>query len=372
LHLSFVGGIDLIIDADTDNSGESQNARLVMRQDGGQVGARVGFRDGQNSLELMQESGNSLILGTNNSDRMTITSSGDVGIGTQSPESLLHLSALAGIDLIIDADTDDVGEDQNARLLMRQDGGLVVARVGFRDNDNSLEIMQEYRDSLILGTSNSDRVTITSGGNVGIGTTQPDHELVIQGDDPALQIRDDLIDNSANAARLELLESAGGNFDGGAFFWWNGATNKLLIGTKFEGDNTNVLVVDRATSSVGIGTQNPGNYRLAVNGPMRAKEIVVETGWSDFVFKPDYKLPSLEDIETHIKEHGHLPEIPSAKEVAAQGVKVGEMESKLLQKIEELTLHLIDMDKRLNLLELENSRLRQATHHQTSNQGAAQ
>jgi hypothetical protein len=199
---------------------------------------------------------------------------------------------------------------------------------------------------------------ITASGSVGIGTTSPDHELVIQGDDPAVQIRDDTTNNSPNAARLELLENSSGDFDGGAFFWWNGETNKLLVGTKVSGVNTNVLVIDRATSSVGIGTQAPGAYRLAVNGPIRAKEIVVETGWSDFVFEPDYDLPSLKRIEEHIREHGHLPDIPSAKEVAANGVKVGEMESKLLQKIEELTLHLIDMNKRLKTLERENAQLR--------------
>jgi hypothetical protein len=109
---------------------------------------------------------------------------------------------------------------------------------------------------------------------------------------------------------------------------------------------------------VGIGTQNAGNYRLAVNGPIRAKEIVVETGWSDFVFESDYDLPTLEEWEAHIREYGHLPDIPSAADVAKHGVKVGEVESRLLQKIEELTLHLIDMNKRLDCLEEENAQLR--------------
>jgi hypothetical protein len=308
-----------------------------------------------------------LSLNTVSSEDVTLAAGGgNVAIGHSSPDSLLHLASLGGIDLIIDADTNNIGEDQNARLVMRQDGGQVAARVGFRDGDNSLEIMQEFGDSLILGTNNSDRMTISSGGNVGIGTSQPNHELVVQGNDPSMQIRDDTGINSANAARLELLESAGGNFDGGAFFWWNGETNKLLIGTKVNGDNTNVLVVDRATSSVGIGTQNPGNFRLAVNGRVRAKEIVVDTGWSDFVFEPSYQLLSLPQVEAHISKHGHLPEIPSAKEVAEQGVKVGEMHSKLLQKVEELTLHLIDMDKRIKSLERENNQLRYRANQNTA------
>lgn len=185
-------------------------------------------------------------------------------------------------------------------------------------------------------------------GNVGIGTSNPNHELTIQANNPALVIRDDVKDNSTNAARIELLERAGGSYNGGAFLWWNGKSNKLLIGTKINGDNTNVLVINRADNNVGIGTSNPDSkYRLAVNGKIRAKEIVVETGWSDFVFEKGYNLKSLEEVETFIKKNGHLPDIPSAKDVEENGVKVGEMESKLLQKIEELTLYVIDLEKKV-------------------------
>ncbi|WP_276090966.1 hypothetical protein [Pedobacter sp. JY14-1] len=99
--------------------------------------------------------------------------------------------------------------------------------------------------------------------------------------------------------------------------------------------------------NVGIGTTNP-TEKLSVKGKIRAQEIKVElTGWADFVFAKDYKLPTLAETETHIKEKGHLPGIPSAAEVKENGVELGEMNKKLLQKIEELTLHLIEMDKEL-------------------------
>ena len=170
----------------------------------------------------------------------------NVGIGTEDPESLLHLAFIGGIDLIIDADTDNFGEGDNARILMRQDGGEVVARVGYREDSNGFEVMQEYRGSLTLGTADTDRIIVTSDGDV-----------MIQADDVVVQIRDTTTDNSANAARLELLERAGGNFDGGAFFRWNGDTNRLLIGTKVNGNDTPVLTVDRSSSNVGIGTTDP-------------------------------------------------------------------------------------------------------------------
>lgn len=96
---------------------------------------------------------------------------------------------------------------------------------------------------------------------------------------------------------------------------------------------------------VGIGTPDPGSFRLAVNGSVRAKEVVVETEWSDFVFEDDYDLPSLAEVERHIAEKGHLPDVPSAAEVAAEGVSIGAMQATLLQKVEELTLYLIDLKK---------------------------
>jgi hypothetical protein len=99
--------------------------------------------------------------------------------------------------------------------------------------------------------------------------------------------------------------------------------------------------------NVGIGTTTP-REKLSVNGNIRAKEIKVETqNWPDYVFKSDYSLPSLEATEKHIKEKGHLPGIPSAAEVKADGVEVGDMNAKLLKKIEELTLYLIEQKKEL-------------------------
>jgi hypothetical protein len=124
----------------------------------------------------------------------------------------------------------------------------------------------------IRSVDNEPMVVVDSEGNVGIGTTSPDHELIVQGNDPVLQLRDDTTNNSANAARLELLERAGGNFDGGAFLRWNGNTNRLLVGTKNAGNDTNVLAVDRATSNVGIGTTAPQSKLHVQGGGVRVND----------------------------------------------------------------------------------------------------
>lgn len=103
-------------------------------------------------------------------------------------------------------------------------------------------------------------------------------------------------------------------------------------------------------NSLGIGAASVDGYKLAVNGKILAKEVKVSANWADFVFEDDYKLRSLPEVEKFIQTNKHLPEIPSAKEVEKNGVDVGNMESKLLQKIEELTLYTIDQDKQIKNL----------------------
>ncbi|PRD44964.1 hypothetical protein C5745_18850 [Sphingobacterium haloxyli] len=103
--------------------------------------------------------------------------------------------------------------------------------------------------------------------------------------------------------------------------------------------------------NIGIGTETPSE-RLAVNGNIRAKEIKVEaTNWPDYVFRNDFELKPLSEVERYINENGHLPEIPTASEVEIAGVSLGEMNKLLLKKVEELTLHLIEKEKQVRNLE---------------------
>ena len=186
-----------------------------------------------------------------------------------------------------------------------------------------------YRDgSMILG------------GNSAIGNYGDNWKFIELHDEGLLSI------GPSENNRLQLVFT---NFGGSL-----SSTNTLAVsakdGLKFQtnGDWQNDKMVILPNGNVGIGTETPDpNFKLSVNGAIRSKEVKVETNWSDFVFYDDYKLPTLQEVETHIKEKGHLKDIPSAKEVEKNGIFLGEMDSKLLQKIEELTLYTIQQQKEI-------------------------
>ncbi len=116
-------------------------------------------------------------------------------------------------------------------------------------------------------------------------------------------------------------------------------------------NSTSDKMVIKANGKVGIGTNNPDS-ELSVNGKIHTKEVKVDmTGWADYVFDKGYQLPTLQEVEQHIKENGHLQNIPSTKEVEENGIELGEMNKKLLEKIEQLTLYIIKQDKRITQLE---------------------
>ncbi|WP_228463864.1 MULTISPECIES: hypothetical protein [Chryseobacterium] len=176
------------------------------------------------------------------------------------------------------------------------------------------------------------KLVVNQNGNVGIGTFSPTVKLDVNGD-----------------ARFSDFISGGIN--SWVFHTPDDGRKTLHIAPRNAGGTD----WDWAKSFV-ISGEN-GNALL--NGKFEAKEIKVSlTPTADFVFAKDYNLPKLEDVEKHIKEKKHLPEIASAKVMEQEGVNVGEFQIKLLQKIEELTLYSIEQNKQIKELQRENQTLK--------------
>ncbi len=126
---------------------------------------------------------------------------------------------------------------------------------------------------------------------------------------------------------------------------------QLFTGNQVSGGD---VIIALGGGKVGIGVETI-THKLEVNGNIRSKEILVEAApWPDYVFSENYHLKPLDEIEKYIKEHKHLPSIPASKEVESSGQKVGEIQRLMMEKIEELTLHIIELNKRI--VNLENNR----------------
>jgi hypothetical protein len=203
-------------------------------------------------------------------------------------------------------------------------------------------------------TGSAARLVIDENGYTGIGTISPAFPFEVNG-----AVKFSGIVNSTSAA----LKSASGvpcyitldgtsSTDGGN---WEIGTAYGGVGTKklYVYDNTAsaARMVFDENGNAGIGTTTP-TEKLSVNGNITAKKIkITQTGWSDYVFNKDYKLRSLSSLESFIKQNKHLPEMPSAKEVEENGISVGDTQALLLKKIEELTLYIVQQNKRIGALE---------------------
>lgn len=170
---------------------------------------------------------------------------------------------------------------------------------------------------------------------------------------PVLEVVDNVVKLYTNHATAYPVKLYGEVFSSG-----NGYTIPSIFGASFHWQrySNNLYYMD---GNVGIGTDAP-KEKLSVNGNIRAHQIKVETAnWPDYVFEEDYDLPSLNTTAEFIKANKHLPGVPTAKEVEKDGVSVGEMNKILLQKIEELTLHLIAKDKQAKNHESEINKLKE-------------
>ncbi len=191
--------------------------------------------------------------------------------------------------------------------------------------------------------STTTRMFINTKGNVGIGTTNPVERLHVEG---TAQL---------NHSGFNAIQMRYSDINGGAQSIGSNENGDLILSAHNTVAGNEHLLVQQNTGNVGIGTTTPKS-KLTVGGDILANQVRVVTNVNsvpDYVFGKEYKLLSLEEVEAYVKENSHLPEVPSAEEIAEDGHDLGAMNLLLLKKIEELTLYVIEQQKEINEIRAE-------------------
>ncbi len=366
--------------------------------------AAIQFMNSGTARGFLQVNGTNMRLGTyaNNStgklvfstkalDRMWLDENGNLGIGTADPVSALTIN----------------GTNPYIEL---QNGGV---NKGFLlTNGNDLKIGTNSTNTtghLVLQTKLLDRMTIDENGQVGIGTTTPSSELTINGNDPILQLRNGNIDkgfvqlvdddikvgtNLSNTTGRFIVRTngtdrfmvnhvgnatLGGGAEGGLLTTDGGYTGMVLktggvtrlsvvaagINPEITGTGTGVFRIRNSSDgiymyangkiSIGGGGAVATGYVVSVEGKLIATEVTSLPfgSWPDYVFADDYKLRPLTEVKKFITENKHLPNIPPASEIEKKGVQLGDMSKRLVEKVEELTLYILQLQEQIDELKKE-------------------
>lgn len=262
--------------------------------------------------------------------------SGNVGIGTGSPGSLLEVKAAIPVLSVNGTTTDALSGielQKNGNSFGEFKINSETGELRISSGEGSTGFYQTFR------TNGLERMRIAPNGYVAIGTGTPVDALHLAGDDTGIRAegsgraRLNLLTTGEHGWQIEVGHSTGNQEAGDLGFTEAGVSGGRLVIKK----GGNILI--------GKTTQANSTYKLDVNGGVRANEITVNTSGADFVFEDDYKLRSLEETEQFIKRKKHLPEILPAHKMISEGIGLGKLNIKLLQKIEELTLYLIEQNK---------------------------
>jgi hypothetical protein len=304
------------------------------------------------------------------------TTTGNVGIGVGTPAAPLHFSNV----------------DRNKTAVLWEDNTANThSYYGFGTNSNSLRYQVGHANanhifyagtSTTVGASTASKelMRITGNGAVGIGTASPSALLHVHHTDGGTVA----VSSSLGQGVLALSGGAGwhslASTPGDVVLRAINSTNDLILTVNGGDGNTTGsgsmlfatgsaygnkekvrMTIDNA-GKISIGEPTlftmgtPGTYKLYVADGILTEKVRVAikttTDWADYVFKPTYKLRSLSEVESYIKSNGHLPEVPSAEEVVSKGIDMAQMDAKLLEKIEELTLYMIELKKENEALKI--------------------
>ncbi len=302
----------------------NNNAKILVTTNDSSIKTGIFSHAGYGGGFLGTESNHNLHLVTGYTPKLSILTNGNVGIGNTDPS---HKLEIIGNDNV--AAFSSTGSNAYIRLWANAAGGI-NERVEFTNRGNG--------KATIWTPGAGDALVVNRNGNIGIGNSEPSAKLHIAGDFK-------LVDGTQGAGKILTSDS------NGKASWQNIPSIGISATGGWLSNGNNLY--NSNTGNVGIGTTNPV-AKLTVQGNILASSIKVavpgSANWSDYVFAKEYQLQPLEEVEAFIKKNQHLPNVPSAAEMVKEGNDLGKTDAKLLEKIEELTLYVIEMKKTINSL----------------------
>jgi len=314
----------------------------------------------------LYSSGNNVIAGSN------------VGIGTSTPTVKLHIKNNVSSELLRMENTLGTGFGKFTLFNDVANNYATFTKYGstFPGGVTGATVQFPYANMLSFG-NNGGPMLMSNSGNIGISMYKNGtNNLKFFVDYATMNIG-----LGANAIPVSNVHINSG-FTGDTLRITNGTTGHTVAdGLEFRTTGNAAAIMNRENSTLDLGTNSavvmkinpsgtvligsantPAGYKLYVEQGILTEKIKVAvktTGeWSDYVFANNYKLLPLTEVEEYINANSHLPGVPSAEEVVNDGINVAKMDAKLLEKIEELTLYIIDMNKRIENLEKENKELK--------------
>ncbi|CCH02971.1 hypothetical protein FAES_4972 [Fibrella aestuarina BUZ 2] len=262
-----------------------------------------------------------------------------------------------------------LGQDAGINNRGGNNNTFVGKGAGGDQNSPNLENSTAIGANAVVSANNA--LVLGSNVNVGIGTSAPARKL-------------EVVSGTAGSSGLRLtnLTTANpGTIATATRFLTVNAQGDVVLGSttgarmgadeaNWTAEGSNLINANAGAVIIGSGiAKTPAGYRLFVKEGILTEKVKVAVAntneWSDKVFEAGYNLRSLNQVEAHIKQHGHLPGVPSATEVVKEGIDVGKMDAKLLEKIEELTLYVIELKKETQALKVENARIKQQLRRPT-------
>jgi hypothetical protein len=368
LGQSIIGSSTLTLDG-TFDLGVDEDAYFKSR-------VAIGTTAPNSTLHVNAAAGeNPLRVQLDGTSKLYVNATGQVAVNTAAPTANMELSVNG--DTYSSSQMFIGGTSGTAKLNIEGGDGETVSILGtaplikLKDAANSDVFVQASGNNLRMGTlsgnsagklvfrfNGTDRNGMDVNGNFGLGTISPSALFHLKGTNEVMRIE-------GTSPFIQFYNSTTAK----SFIWSTGNDLKIGIST---GNNTGRLILGTAgggdqvfldsDGTVGIGTSDTKGYKLGVDGNIVCEELKVKLSqnWPDYVFADEYKLPSLSEVEKSIQLNKHLPGIPSAKEIHEEGINVGEMQKLMMQKIEELTLYVIDLQKQNNDLKSEVTSLRSA------------